>query len=260
VGVYLGSPSSAAAAAVSGEIVDPRELAAELGMEDQGIYVPQSYISENNFLVPPPERPEQVEIVRPPTIGPAIGNSAYPRALDGVVAIKVGDKVSTDAITPAGRFLADRSNIERYSQGTFHDLDPEFAERAAQIKSEGKHGVIVAGDSYGEGSSREHAALCPMYLGIKMVIAKGFQRIHRENLINYGIIPAVFTEPADYDSLEQGAEITCAEIIDQLGDGGGTLKLQTSAGEIVVRHDLYPEQIEIIKAGTKLNYLAQRHA
>jgi aconitate hydratase len=259
-GVYLGSPSSAAAAAISGEIVDPRELATELGIEDRGIYIPSAYITDNNFLVPPRERPEEVKIVRPPTIGPAIGNEAYPSKLDGVVAIKVGDKVSTDTITPAGRFLADRSNIERYSQGTFHDLDPEFAERAVQIKDGGKHGVIIAGESYGEGSSREHAALCPMYLGIKMVIAKGFQRIHRENLINYGIIPAVFTNASDYDHLSQGDEIKCDDVIEQLGNDSGVLKLRTVSGEITVKHGLYAEQVAIIKAGTKLNYLAQQHA
>ena len=259
-GVYLGSPSAAAAAAVSGEIVDPRKLASELGIDDPGIFIPRSYITDNNFLVRPSERPQEVEIIRPPTIGPAIGNTAYPAALDGVVAIKAGDKISTDTITPAGRFLADRSNIERYSQGTFFDLDPEFAARATEIKNGGRHGVIVAGDSYGEGSSREHAALCPMYLGVKMVIAKGFQRIHRENLINYGIIPAVFTNPADYDKLEQGAEISCVDILTQLGNGSGELKLQTAAGKITVRLDLHPDQIAIIKAGTKLNFLAQQHA
>lgn len=258
-GVYLGSPSAAAAAAVTGEITDPRKLAAELGISDPGIFAPENYVTENNFLVPPPEKPEEVKIIRPPTIGPAIGNTAYPENLDGIVAIKVGDNISTDTITPAGRFLADRSNIEKYSQGTFYDLDPGFAARASEIKNAGRHGIIVAGESYGEGSSREHAALCPMYLGIKMVVAKSFQRIHRENLINYGIIPCTFENSSDYEKLEQDVEIKCENVLEQLESGDGLIKLDASGRLITLRHDLHPDQIDIIKAGTKLNYLAHQH-
>ena len=175
--------------------------------------------------------------------------------------IKVGDKITTDHIMPAGVHLKLRSNIPAYSKVVFECFTeagkPSFAERAAAVRDAGRHGVIIGRDSYGQGSSREHAAICPMYLGIKVVAALAIERIHRANLINFGIVPLIFKNPADYDMIEQGDALLFAGLPAQLAPGSevkGTLKKADGKEiEITFTHPLSENDIRLVKAGGRLN-------
>ncbi|MBI5345250.1 MAG: aconitate hydratase, partial [Deltaproteobacteria bacterium] len=176
---------------------------------------------------------------------------ALPDALKGKTLIKLGDNITTDHITPAGTWLKYRSNVPKYSESVFSAIDAKFHEKA---KASGG-GFVVGGENYGQGSSREHAALCPMYLGVKAIIAKSFARIHKDNLVNFGILPLTFENPADYDAIADGDELEMNGLKAALTKGDTViLKNATRGKEIRLKHGYSPRQIETILAGGTLNY------
>ncbi len=225
--VYLVSPEVCIAAAITGEITNPSEL----GMEYPVIEEPKEFIVNDNMLQAPMDEAEAkvAEVRRAPSIVPPPLSEKPPVKLDGYVLIKLGDKVSTDIIMPAGAFLKYRSNVPEYAKYVFNSLneagEPTFAERALELKERNRSGIIVAGESYGQGSSREHAALCPMYLGVKAVIAKSIERIHFSNLINFAIVPMTFVNPSDYDMIEQGDELQ-ADLFEAIEKGLKVIRIE----------------------------------
>ncbi len=200
--VYLVSPEVAALAAVNGKFTDPRKAA----MDYPEVKEPSEFLADDTMFVKPTAALKKTEVFRGPNIGEPPRNGKMPEALGGEVMIKVGDKITTDHIMPAGARLKYRSNVPKYAEFVFEHVDSTFPERCLRSKS---HNIIVAGESYGQGSSREHAAMCPMYLGVKAVIAKSFERIHAANLVNFGIAPLTFKDPADYDRIEKGDRLSC---------------------------------------------------
>ena len=251
---YLVSPETAVAVALTGEFTDPRNL----GFECPVVAEPEKFWSDDEFFQKPAPG---TEIIRKPTIGEPPLNNALPDELNGEVVIKVGDKITTDHIMPAGVHLKLRSNIPAYSKVVFECFTeagkPSFAERAAAVRDAGKAGVIIGRDSYGQGSSREHAAICPMYLGVKVVAALAIERIHRANLINFGIIPLLFADPADYEAIEQGDALLFHGLRGQLAVGkpvtGELVKADGTKKEIIFNHPLSGEDIVMILAGGRLN-------
>jgi len=188
--------------------------------------------------------------VRGPNIKPIPQRDALPARLEGVVLLKVGDNITTDHIMPAGaKVLPLRSNIPAISEFVFEQVDPTFPRRAREAGG----GFVVAGENYGQGSSREHAALAPMHLGLKAVIARSFSRIHRANLVNFGILPLTFADPADYKRLEQGASLVIEDVADGLAAGRLTVKADGASVEVLA--DLSEKEREIILAGGRLNLL-----
>ncbi|MFH0809213.1 MAG: aconitate hydratase [Pseudomonadota bacterium] len=249
--VYLVSPESAAAAAISGRISDPREMG-----ECPTISQPASFLIDDSMILPPSSEPNAVEIYRGPNIGTPPVNDPMPAAISGVVTIKVGDNTTTDHIIPAGARMKYRSNVPKYSEFVFEVLDPKFHVRAGEVKAKGGHNIIVGGLSYGQGSSREHAAICPMYLGVKAVLAKGFERIHSANLINFGILPLTFANEADYDTIDQGDELEIAETRATVERGGRlVVKNKTKGKEFEVNYSLTERQRDILLAGGTLSYM-----
>jgi aconitate hydratase len=246
---YLCSPATAVASALSGVITDPRDLG-----EAPDLQSPGHFLRDEAGLVFPPEDGSQVEIIRGPNIKPIPRRDAMPRDLAGEVLLKVGNNITTDHIMPAGtKVLPLRSNIPAISEFVFEPLDPTFARRA---KEKGG-GFVVAGENYGQGSSREHAALAPMYLGLKAVIARSFARIHRANLINFGILPLTFTNPADYERVGQGDALSMKDVAKALAEGALTVQDESAGFSFRVKADLSPEERKIVAAGGRLNLLRQ---
>ncbi|MBU4199199.1 MAG: aconitate hydratase [Verrucomicrobia bacterium] len=250
--VYLVSPEVAAVAAIHGRIRDPRRT----DLECPRVSMPKAFEIDDSMFLRPSEDGSGVKIIRGPNIGEPPKNHALPSELAGVVVIKVGDNITTDHIMPAGARLKYRSNIPAYARYVFEPVDPEFAGRAKKFQDEGGHNFIVAGESYGQGSSREHAAICPMFLGVKAVIAKSFERIHEANLVNFGIIPLVFARPADYDKLKAGDRLRLAGIRQAIVEGKPiVLRDETAGADMPLKLTLSQRQAEMILAGGLLNVM-----
>ncbi len=251
--VYLASPETAVAAALAGEIVDPSEY---FGKDSYpSIEMPHEFLIDDSMIVQPSSQGEKVQIFRGPNIGEPPINEELKEKLNGVATIKVGDKITTDHIMPAGSRLKYRSNVPKYSTFVFEGVDPIFAERSIENKKKGIDNIIIAGLSYGQGSSREHAALCPMYLGVKAVVAKSIERIHKANLINFGILPFTFEDEEDYDKIDKDDILEISVLRQSLAEGKDIiLHNLTKNIKIKLSHDLTSRQIDIIMAGGLLNY------
>lgn len=249
--VYLVSPETAAYSALYGEIRDPRECSADLS----GIDSKKAQRTDDSMFIFPEDSSE--EIKRGPNIGEPPSNTPLEDSVTGSLWLKVGDKITTDHIMPAGQYLKYRSNIPKYAEFVFLPVDPDFSSRALEKKKEGEGGFIVAGSSYGQGSSREHAAICPMYLGVKAVIAKSIERIHQANLCNFGILPLVFDNPADYDQIAQGDKLSLSDIFSSLEKGKFILKDETRGIEIPLTLFASNVQKEMLKKGGRLNQIRE---
>lgn len=249
--VWLCSPEVAAATALTGVITDPRTLGAPPSVEEPEIYE----VYTQGFL-PPAEAPERVEIYTGPNIVPPPPPQPIPEQLEGEVLLKLGDNISTDEILPGGNeVLPLRSNIPAISEYTFAYVDKTFPARA---KAKGG-GFIVAGENYGQGSSREHAAIAPMYLGIKVVLAKSYARIHESNLVNFGIPPLRFIDPADGDTIEQGDRLELPEIRAALEEGRPIIVRNVTKGrEYRMTHALSPRQVAMLLAGGLTRFLQRK--
>ena len=245
--VCLVSPEVAAYSAIKGVISDPREAEFDIPAEPDHFLVDDSMI-----IAPEKQHPEKVEIVRGPNIKPLPENTPLADTVEKQVVIKVVDNITTDHIAPAGaKVLPFRSNIEKISEFIFRDVQPGFKQHCLSVGG----GFIVAGQNYGQGSSREHAALAPMYLGIKAVIAKSFARIHQANLINFGIVPFTFANEADYDIIDEGDVLKISNL-HQLASGKPmTVENVTKKTSFEVNHALSQLDIDILMAGGRLNYI-----
>jgi len=244
--VYLASPEVAAATALNGVLSDPRALGDFIK-----ISLPEKFLIDDSMIITPATQSDKVEVVRGPNIKPLPINSALPNDLEGTILLKVGDNITTDHIMPAGaKVLPLRSNIPAISEHVFSAVDTNFAQRALERKG----GFILGGQNYGQGSSREHAALAPMYLGVKAVITKSFARIHRANLINFGILPLTFIEEDDYAKMEQDDKLEIKNLCQQISTEKIIINNLTKRIEIQVKHNLSDRQKEIILAGGLLNY------
>ena len=246
--VYLVSPETAVASALTGYITDPTTTVGQLN-----VTMPASFkIDDSAVLAPVPvEEADKAEVLRGPNIKEFPKSKAFADSLEAKLVLKVGDNITTDHIMPAGaKILPYRSNIPHLSKFCFEVCDPSFPERA---KAAGD-GIIVGGSNYGQGSSREHAALVPMYLGIRGVIAKSFARIHVANLINAGILPMTFEDPADYDKLNQDADLYIEGIVNGMAEGKLTVTDRTTGNKFNVLCGLTERQRAILLAGGLLNY------
>ena len=203
--VYLASPEVAAASAIAGRIVDPRTL----DLPPPGVELPERIEPDRTMIVPPGPGGTLYDLWKGPAFGVVPIGQPFGRTLEAEVTIKLGDKVSTDDITPAGaEAITFRTNVPRLAEYVFRRRDPDFVERA---RAAGQS-IVVGGEAYGQGSSREHAAIAPMYLGVRAVLAKSLARIHRANLINWGILPLEFADPADYEAIEPGDRLRLTDL------------------------------------------------
>ncbi|HAM36472.1 MAG TPA: aconitate hydratase [Elusimicrobia bacterium] len=253
--VYLASPEVAAVAALRGAFVDPRDA----GLLCPRAAEPERFLIDDSLFVAPIRERASVRVERGPNVGEPPRNERMPEVLAGEVLIKVGDKVTTDHIMPAGARLKYRSNVPKYAEFVFENVDKTFPGRCLAAKASGRHAVVVAGESYGQGSSREHASMCPMYLGVKAVLAKSFERIHSANLVNFGIVPLVFADPRDYDALQGGDRLGAADWRQAVASGGPVrLENERTGAVLECRCELSERQRLIVASGGLLNYTTSR--
>lgn len=248
-GIYLASAETCAVSALTGHITDVRTLG-----EGPKFSIPEIYEVDDRMIIPPPEDGSRIEIKRGPNIKPLPQFNVLPNELNGEVVIKVGDNITTDHIMPAGaKILPLRSNIPEIAKHVFAPVDKEFYARVTAKQG----GFIIGGHNYGQGSSREHAALAPKHLGIKAVIVKSFARIHLQNLINFGILPLTFCDEKDYDSIQNGDQLEMQDLLKALDINGVKIINRTRNEEYKVKHSLTARQLEMMKAGGLLNFVGK---
>jgi aconitate hydratase len=254
--VYLASPIVCAISAVKGELIDPRELAIPVEAP-QDI---EEFLINDNLLIPPEDNPEGIKVIKGPNIKEVPVRKGIEEEVSATVLLKLGDNITTDDIMPAGsKILPLRSNIPAISEYVFHNIDPTFSRKALELKERGGV-VIIGGDNYGQGSSREHAAIAPMYLGVRAVIAKSFARIHRANLINFGILPLIFKNPEDYERISQGDSLRITGIKKALLDGAGEIAVEniTKKNSFSVRLEFNERERRLLLSGGLLPYLKEK--
>ncbi|NIP42975.1 MAG: aconitate hydratase [candidate division Zixibacteria bacterium] len=245
--VYLASPETCVATAIKGKITDPRKLG-----EYPRITMPKRFIIDDRNIIKPSKNPDKVEVERGPNIAPVPVRGKMEDTISAKLLLHLEDNITTDHIMPAGaRILPLRSNIPAISDFVFHYIDQDFPRRAKEAGSS----AVVGGENYGQGSSREHAALAPMYLGLKFVIAKSFARIHKTNLVNFGILPLTFKNAKDYDRLEPGDELVIKNVTSSLKKGEDMeVENKTRDFSFPVSYELSDRQVKILLAGGLLNY------
>lgn len=244
--IYLVSPEVAAVSAIKGELTDSREM--KIDFETLDI---NKFIIDDSMIISPVENTEDVQVVRGPNIKPFPLNNALEEVISGKVVLKVEDNITTDHIMPSNaKLLPYRSNIPYLSNYCFSTIDEDFPKRAIDNKG----GFIIGGDNYGQGSSREHAALAPLYLGIKGVLVKSFARIHKANLINSGIIPMVFESNEDYEKINLNDNLEVCDLHDGLKEGRVKIINYSKNESFYAKVELSPKEVEVVKAGGKLNY------
>jgi aconitate hydratase len=257
--VYLASPEVCVACAIAGEIIDPRKL----GIPWVKVEMPERFpYGDEAFIEPlPEEEAKKVEIYRGPNIKPLPEFDELPESIEGEVSLIVGDNITTDHILPAGaQILPLRSNIYAISEYVYHYVDPDFVKRAKEIRDQkGKANIIVGGENYGQGSSREHAALAPRFLGVRAVIAKSFARIHHANLVNFGIVPLEFKHKEDYHKFSLGDELLIPDLKNRLQEGKEIVVINKTTGEeLVCTYNLTPKQISVLLKGGLLNWIKSK--
>jgi aconitate hydratase len=251
--VYLCSPETAAAAALTGVITDPRDLSPKIAYPR--IQDPHEYIFDATSIIFPAAERLRTEVIRGPNIKPLPLMDALPETLEAEVVIRVGDNITTDAIMPAGnKILPLRSNIQALSGFVYSQLAPDFARECREKGSV----AVVGGENYGQGSSREHAALAPRYLGVRAKLAKGFARIHKANLCNFGILPLKFTATQDYDRLRKGSKLVFPQLKERIARGDVEIPIEVEGNRIVTLLEVSALERKFLLAGGAMNYVKER--